>query len=250
VAKRPVYLQIADDLREGIVKGTYPPGSRLPSRARLAQKYEVSDRVAFEAVRLLTTEGLAETQPGSGSFVRRKPKARRLTRNWYREARQGSPFDADMLAQGHKGKWSAKTEVLEPSPVVAERLGLKAGERTVQTSYEHFIDEEPVMLATSWEPHILVEGNGVILPERGLRANIGIIERMASIGIHLTRVVESISARPALKTEIEKLHDQRGLSLVVIERTYFAGDRPVETADLVMPSDRYQVWYEMPIGDD
>ena len=250
MTSRPAYLRIADDLRRGIVDGTLAPGGRLPSRAQLSGQYGVSDRVAFEAIRLLVSEGFVETRSGSGSYVRRQPEVRRLTRSWYREKRSGSPFVADMTAQGRQASWEAHSERVEPPPAIIERLGLEPGERTLRTAYRFLADDEPVMLSTSYEPLALTEGTPVLLPERGPHAGRGIVARMNVIDIEVTHVVENISARPALASEAEQLQAQTGLCLIVIERTYFAGDRPVETADMVIPSDRYQVSYQIPVGRD
>jgi DNA-binding GntR family transcriptional regulator len=56
----PTYQRIADDLRRSIVVGVLPPGAKVPSRHELARQYDVSDRVAVEAVRLLVPEGFVE----------------------------------------------------------------------------------------------------------------------------------------------------------------------------------------------
>jgi DNA-binding GntR family transcriptional regulator len=247
VTNRPAYLRIADDIRRQIVDGTLPPGTRLPSRAQLASRYSVSDRVAFEAIRLLVTEGFVETRSGSGSYVRQRPDVRRLTRGWYREPRRGSPFQADMAAQGREARWESHSERSDPPPAIAERLNLGPGERTMRTVYRFLADDEPVMLSTSWEPLSITEGTPMLLPERGPYAGRGVVERMAAIGVEVTRVIENVSARPVLASEADQLRAQTGLCLIVIERTYFAEDRPVETADIVIPSDRYQVSYQIPV---
>jgi DNA-binding GntR family transcriptional regulator len=250
VTTRPAYLRIADDLRRQIVDGTLIPGSRLPSRAQLAQQYTVSDRVAFEAIRLLVTEGFVETRSGSGSYVRRRPEVRRLTRSWYQEPRSGSPFQADMAAQGREASREAHSERAVPSPAIAERLGIPAGEQALRTTYRYLADDDPVMLSVSWEPLTLTNGSPAILPEQGPLSRLSVISRMQRIGVEVTHVVENVSARPALATEAQQLKTQTGLCLIVIERTYFAGEQPVETADIVIPSDRYQVSYQIPVARD
>ncbi|WP_289008496.1 winged helix-turn-helix domain-containing protein [uncultured Thermomonospora sp.] len=67
---RPGYLQIADDLREQIRRGSLAPGSPLPSTARLAEHYEVSVSVVKMALGILRNEGLVIGQQGKGVFVR------------------------------------------------------------------------------------------------------------------------------------------------------------------------------------
>lgn len=63
------YQQLAERLRAGIRDGTYPPGSKLPSRAQLRAQYECSDIVVGAAMRLLRQDGLIETLPGVGVYV-------------------------------------------------------------------------------------------------------------------------------------------------------------------------------------
>jgi DNA-binding GntR family transcriptional regulator len=66
----PVYVQVAAVLRKGIEDGTYPRGRRLPSVTTLMQEYGIASVTARKALRVLVDEGLAETSPGMGTFVR------------------------------------------------------------------------------------------------------------------------------------------------------------------------------------
>ena len=65
------HQQVADDLRRLITAGTYVPGERLPSEARLSDRYRVSTPTLREALELLRAEGLIEKFQGRGNFVRR-----------------------------------------------------------------------------------------------------------------------------------------------------------------------------------
>ena len=51
--------------------GELAAGSPLPSIVRLAQEYEVSTNTVKKALAILKDEGLAESVPGYGTFVRR-----------------------------------------------------------------------------------------------------------------------------------------------------------------------------------
>lgn len=66
------YEEVFEDLREKIENGTYPPGSRLPSRRELMAEYGVSDTVIGKAMLLLRGTGLVETQSGVAVYVKRK----------------------------------------------------------------------------------------------------------------------------------------------------------------------------------
>jgi GntR family transcriptional regulator, transcriptional repressor for pyruvate dehydrogenase complex len=61
--------QIFRELKDGIVLGTIPQGTKLPSERELALRYGVSGPTVREAIRGLTLLGLADVRHGSGAFV-------------------------------------------------------------------------------------------------------------------------------------------------------------------------------------
>ena len=75
--ERPAYLLVADELRQQIQSGDYPPGARLPTMEELRRFYGVSEIVIRHAVSLLRQEGLVETRRGGGTVVRARPQVRR-----------------------------------------------------------------------------------------------------------------------------------------------------------------------------
>lgn len=60
---------VFDDIRSAITTGRLQIGIRLPSEARLAEKYSVSRPIVREALRSLQTLGLTQTRTGSGTYV-------------------------------------------------------------------------------------------------------------------------------------------------------------------------------------
>ncbi|GAA4225414.1 GntR family transcriptional regulator [Actinomadura meridiana] len=241
------YLRIADDLRQRIIEGRLAPGDRVPSRHELAREHGVSDRVAVEAVRLLVAEGYVESRTGSGTFVRRRPEVKRLTRSWYRaHGRADSPFRADMVAQGRTGTWRSASDAGEATPGVAERLGIAEGDPVMVTRYIFLADGQPVMLSTSWEPLKLTRGTPVMLPEEGPYAGAGVVTRMRAIGQEVSLASEVVSARAVLADEAGRLDEPMGSIVMVVQRTY-SGERPVETADIVVPVDRYELEYTIQV---
>ena len=64
--KQPAYLQLYRMLREDIVSGVYPYGSRLPSKRVLADELSISTVTVEHAYALLTDEGYAEPRERSG----------------------------------------------------------------------------------------------------------------------------------------------------------------------------------------
>lgn len=243
----PTYQRIADDLRRSIVDGVFPPGAKIPSRHELARQYEVSDRVAVEAVRLLAAEGFVESRSGSGSYVRQRPERQRLTRSWYTQRRGGSPFRADMAAAGIPGTWESSTERVPMTPAIAARLGAEPGDLAMRTTYTFLGDGKPVMLSVSWESAALTSGTAIMLPEEGPHAGKGVVERMAVIGQRITHAEETVAARPSLASEAERLNMRPRAIVITIARIYRTDERAVETADITLPAERYAVTYDVPV---
>ncbi len=65
----PVYVQLADILREQIRSGELAPRRPLPSIRTLQQRYDVSDGTVKKAVAVLRAEGLVRTVTGRGVYV-------------------------------------------------------------------------------------------------------------------------------------------------------------------------------------
>lgn len=64
---------VYDAILEGIVVGTFPVRSRLPSEVELASRFGVSRPVVRQALARLREDGLLVSRRGSGSFVQRQP---------------------------------------------------------------------------------------------------------------------------------------------------------------------------------
>ncbi|MBB4933397.1 GntR family transcriptional regulator [Lipingzhangella halophila] len=247
---RPTYQRIADTLRQRIITGDYGPGERLPSRQALADEFGVGPRVAADAVQQLVAEGYVLARTGSGTYVRAKPPVRRLTRSWYRESRGGSPFRADMAAQAVRGGWESTSESVPAPEAITDRLAVEVGAEVMRTRYTFTGDDEPVMLSTSYEPLEITRGTTIVLPEDGPHAGRGVVERMRQIGQRIVHAGEIVTARPADNEEADRLRLGRGTVVMVIQRTYYTEDRPVETADIVVPPDRYELAYMIPVNQD
>ena len=67
--KRPVYLQIYKQIRQDIIDGLYPLGTKLPSMRLLCDELSVSTVTVDHAYSLLCDEGYAEARERSGFVV-------------------------------------------------------------------------------------------------------------------------------------------------------------------------------------
>lgn len=245
--EQPAYLRVAGDLRKKIVDGRLPPHTRLPSQARIREEYGVSDTVALEARKVLMAEGLVEGRSGSGTYVRERPVPRRVARSGFRPERGATPFRQEQADLGVRGTWESSSEQADAGAAVAGRLGIEPGDRVMRTKYLFREAGEPMMLSTSWEPLALTGRTPVMLPEEGPLGGMGVVERMRGIDVIVDNVTEEVGARPGLAEELVLLGGVPGHVVLVVQRTYFASGRPVETADVVIPADRYRAAYHLPV---
>lgn len=65
----PLYIQVADEIRQRIAGGDIPPGHAIPSEYEIMTVFQVSRITATRAIRVLREEGLVYTVQGQGSFV-------------------------------------------------------------------------------------------------------------------------------------------------------------------------------------
>jgi GntR family transcriptional regulator len=248
--EQPPYLHIADLLRQRIADQEWTPGDRLPSRAQLAQECGVGEAVIRRAQELLISQGVLEGRAGSGTYVAEPRERLRMVRSQQREHTDGSLFRAEMAALGKRGTWESRSEAMVPAPAhIAARLDIPEADYCVRTSYEYLADGKPVLVSTSWEPYSITSGTLAVLPEGGPYAGMGVVRRMAEIGITVTRAEERPEPGQANAEEAALLGVQRGALVTRIQRTYYSDDeRPVETADIVVPAALCEIVYEVPIG--
>ena len=93
----PLYIQIAQILRENIRDSVYKPGEKLPSEKELEVKYGISRITAISALDEVVKERLAYRERGRGTFVAR-PVIGDLS--------FFSSFTEDMLAHGFQTQFA------------------------------------------------------------------------------------------------------------------------------------------------
>ncbi|MBQ1042659.1 GntR family transcriptional regulator [Micromonospora sp. C32] len=120
----PVYVQLADLLRERIESGEMSAGSTLASEARLSQEYGIGRDAVRMAISLLRSEGLVSTRRGHGTVVRETPQRRQV------ELAAGARVVARMPYRCRAPEHAAgrgRTGARDPRP--GGRRGVAAGRR-------------------------------------------------------------------------------------------------------------------------
>ena len=73
----PIYLQIADQIKTAAASGALRPGEALPSIRPLAEELRVNRNTVAKAYSELESQGVIETLPGRGSFLKENQSALR-----------------------------------------------------------------------------------------------------------------------------------------------------------------------------
>ena len=66
---RPIYVQIMDEIRRALVRGTLGPEDPLPSVRELSASLHVNPRTVSQAYAELEREGVVYVRRGQGTFV-------------------------------------------------------------------------------------------------------------------------------------------------------------------------------------
>ncbi len=246
---RPVYKQIADQLRSVILQGELREGAQLPSEAQLQEHYGVTRMTARNALQILQGEGLVVAQHGRGVFVRSRPPVIRLSSGRFRredrEAGQGA-FAAETSRLG-KTPSQVIREIAEidPPPFVAERLNLRKGAKVVVRRRLMLADDVPMQLADSYIPATIARGTALMQTDSG---HGGTYARIEERGHRLVRAREELEARMPSSEERRLLLLDPGVPVISLIRTaYDSGGKPVEVFDSVVAADKHRFVYDVPM---
>lgn len=66
---KPIYVQLAESIEDGILQGAYEEEGQIPSTTELAVSLKINPATAAKGVSLLTDEGIVYKKRGLGMFV-------------------------------------------------------------------------------------------------------------------------------------------------------------------------------------
>jgi GntR family transcriptional regulator len=118
-----------------------------------------------------------------------------------------------------------KQQVRQADEQVAGRLGLRPGARVVEIERLRFVQDEPVVLTTTYLPHSLVPG----LEHADLRRRSLYDYLENECGLALARGQRTIEAVAADARQARLLRVRKGAPLVFLQSvSYLADGRPIE----------------------
>lgn len=245
---RPVFQQIADQLRGEITRGGIAAGEKLPSEAGLMEHYGVARMTIRQALGVLKSEGLVVAEHGRGVFVRPRPVARRLGSDRFaRRHRQAgdAAFVADAKAAGQTYTVDNLQVTREkPAESVAELLDVDRRKNVVVRRRRYLLDGHPVEIAASYIPMEIAGGTKIEDADTGPG---GIYARMEEQGFTFGPFHEDIRARMPRPDEVTELRLAPGVPVLDLVRV--ARDvegRPLEVCETVMAADSFVLSYDLP----
>ncbi|MGS2619413.1 GntR family transcriptional regulator [Micromonospora sp. LZ34] len=230
IPDRSKHAAIREELRAMVF--ALAEGELLPAERHLAERWGVARMTVRQALAALAREGIVRTVHGRGTV--RAPESMQL------RVRLGSFADA---VREHD--MAPSTQMLEhvadqsPPVEVAAFLKLDPGEAALRIRRLRLGDDVPLALERTWLAASLVpdltedvlsnslyhylEGRG-LLPDSGEESVVADLPNNEEI-----RLLDLVSSRPVLR----------------LVRRAFAGHRPIEYAEAVLPADRYELWFPL-----
>lgn len=214
----PLYYQIANLLRNGIMEGVWPPDSQLPTEIGMAHKYGVSRPTIRNAKNILVKEGFVRSIKGSGCFVNNQ------------KAWKNQPPTVDNLNDiFHYGsKMSFKIHecgIVASNGEINRRLNTPHDRFVFQIKGVRWYRGRPISCANYYLPYRF----GSRIPLETLDENpfIPQLEKMA--GIKVVEGVQNISLGQADNQVAKHLDIRTGDAVITVKSVYFDEDQqPVE----------------------
>jgi GntR family transcriptional regulator len=206
----PLYQQVADDLREKILNGSYPTGQPLPHSRDLMRTYGLgSDNVLREAYKILKAEGLIRRNAAVGMIVQ-NPNPTVVDLILHNPTGHGPlPWPECCKLVGLDGRMV--TDAVTPGHAdheVAALLDIEPDAEIVTRARTAFAGDAPVRLDKAIYPRQVVEGTP-IAAERKVPG--GIYATLAHAG-HAPAAVtrRTVRARLATADETSRLKLAKG----------------------------------------
>lgn len=141
----PLYLQIADELRQNIQDAVFKVGDRLPTETELSERFGVNRHTLRRAMEVLRNEGIVDVERGRGTFVVSVP----ITFPIGKRVR----FNESLKAQSLQPQVQVLRAVeIKADTKIAHNLEIAVGDPVVLYERLSLIDDVPISLSSSHFP--------------------------------------------------------------------------------------------------
>jgi GntR family transcriptional regulator len=230
-----LHRQIFLVLRDGIVQGTYPPGTPLPKEESLVELFGVARATVRRALADLENEGLVQRRHGSGTFVRGDLSTATAvaTLSYIDDLRHtAQTTDVQVLS----------VEAMAPPPWVSSVLQIPHNEIAIHATRLRLAGDMPLMLTEAWVPEVI--GHRITAAALKKRA---MYEILMGQGIEFGRVVQQITAEAADPKKAALLKCEIGTALIRLTRLlHDKKGRPIQHLTVHLAPQRSSILMEIP----
>lgn len=237
--------QIASYLRDGILSGEFPPGSKLPSSRKLGEMFGAASQTIRNATITLEKEGLAYSRQGSGVIVREHPQRTMQPAKYKTPPTDGGQYQ--WLTEAEKRGLAGRAELLSveevtPPAAVREAFGLGEDDHVLLRKQVLHLNEKPCELVEVYVPADLAAGTE-ITENRKIRGGVGRV--LADSGWPTLRCVDKVAARWPTPEQARALRLPTKLPVLRTFRvTYSNNDRPIQVEIMAKAGHLYELEYE------
>jgi GntR family transcriptional regulator len=228
---RPIYVQLAEHIANGIHAGDLLPGDRIASEPQLMRRHSISRATAGRALEHLVQQGLVRREQGRGTFV----EAPKLVQ---RSAQLGS-FSDQVRLHGHTP--SQRLLAIGPAGDGDDDTGLRArlGDDVIELRRLRLVDGEPVGVHTTFLVGAIAERTGVAA-EAFADEQASLYAVLEAGGVRIAEADEHLRAVEATVEEAELMQVEPGSALMrVVRISYGADGEPIEVVDARYRADRF-----------
>jgi GntR family transcriptional regulator len=238
-SKLPLYHQLYEIFQDKIRAGDWKPGDMISPESELIAAYGVSRITVRKVLDMLVKEGHIRRERGRGTFVAHPRLEHGMTRI--------VSFTEDMRQRGFSPGTRIIFSGLVPAPtIIADALGVPAGEELARIDRLRLADEEPLCVEESFLVHRLMPG----ILEHDLKQKSLREVKLAVYGIRWSRATQTIRAIAAPPETAHLLSIKVGAPLLFFERvTRSQEDVPVEFLRIFYRADRYILHNDLAGGD-
>ncbi len=239
----PKYAQIADYIRQQILRGELRAGDEIPSERQIAEDWGVSRPTAVRALSVLRVEGLVAARQGAGTYVRERPPLSRRARDRYARSRATGKIYASR----------ERAEIVEAglapaTDAAASALGIEPGTQAVRRRRIVHDADGPVEISTSWfTAETAKEAPRLLERERIIEGTLLYLEQ--ATGRTGRAGHDRVTARLATPSEAAELALEEPAAVLLVHHTvYDDSSEPLEFAEAVYPQGRWSFEEEYEVG--
>lgn len=149
--KIPKYMEVYIDVKEKIVSGEYPVGTKLPAGGELAKRYHTSKLTIKKGLDMLVVDGVLRSRSGFGTEVLRLP----LNNSTVFSPNEGL---FSVVGEAHVDSKIHTFSIELPTRKIAENLKISEKDYVYNIIRSRFIDHQPYSIEQTFMPLSTIPG--------------------------------------------------------------------------------------------